>query len=111
MLMRSPLNRRDKQSHPCTNKGLSRAHIGVFHGIATGLRHGHDPAIVQDLLAHGLLRPTAEGYELPEAIAEQLADRVERTAAEINTEADRDQPPLSFRAKDPLCSSSKFSLL
>ena len=90
--MRSQLNCRDEPSHPCTNKGLSRAHIGVFHSIATGLRHGHDPAIVQDLLAHGLLRPTAGGYELPEAIAEQLADWVERTAAEINTEADRDQP-------------------
>jgi hypothetical protein len=90
--MRNRIKCRDKPSHPCTNKGLSRAHIGVFHSLATGLRHAHDPAIVQDLLAHGLLRPTAGGYELPKAIAEQLANWVTLTAAEINAEADWDQP-------------------
>ena len=74
----------DPPSHPCADKGLSAAHIGVFHGIATGLRHGHDPAIVQDLLAHGLLCTAAGGYTVPEAIVEQLADWLEWTAADFN---------------------------
>src|SRR5262245_18180150 len=87
MLKRSRPNWRDKPSHPCANKGLSRAHSRVFHGIATGRHHGHDLAIVRDLLAHGLLRPMVGGCKLPEAIAEQLVDWVERTAAEINAEA------------------------
>ena len=37
----------DMPSHPCVDKGLSAAHIRVFHGITTGLRRGHNPIIVQ----------------------------------------------------------------
>jgi hypothetical protein len=77
-------------SHPCADKGLSAAHIRAFHGIATGLRHGHDPAIIADLLAHGLLQGDTACYTMPEAIIEQLADWVELTATEINTESDRE---------------------
>jgi uncharacterized protein YfaS (alpha-2-macroglobulin family) len=56
------------------------------------LRDGlHDPAIVQDLLVHGLLRAEAGSYVVPEAIVEQLADWIERTAADMNAELDGDQ--------------------
>ena len=77
----------DMPSHPCADKGLSAAHIRAFHGIATGLRQGHHPAIVGDLLAHGLLQGDAATYTLPEAIVEQLAHWIERTAAEMNADA------------------------
>jgi hypothetical protein len=73
-------------SHPCADKGLSPAHIRAFHGIATGLRRGHDAAIIQDLLAHGLLQGDPGSYTVPEAVARQLADWIELTAAEINAE-------------------------
>jgi hypothetical protein len=71
-------------SHPCTDKGLSGAHIRVFHGITTGLRRG----LVQDLLAHGLLQGDAVSYAVPKALVEQLADWVEPTAVAINAEFD-----------------------
>jgi hypothetical protein len=75
-------------SHPCADKSLSAAHIRAFHGIATGLRRGHDPAIIRDLLAHGLLQGDDGNYTVPEAVAAQLADWIELTAAEINAEYD-----------------------
>jgi hypothetical protein len=81
----------DAPSHPCAEKGLSTAHIRVFHGIATGLSRGHDPAIVQDLLAHDLVRAEAAGYVIPEAILGQLARWIEQTAAEINARVEADQ--------------------
>ena len=74
----------DMPSHPCADRGLSAAHIRAFHGIATGLRRGHDPTILQELLAHDLLRGDAATYTVPEPILEQLADWIEQTAAEMN---------------------------
>jgi hypothetical protein len=78
----------DMPSHPCAEKGLSLAHIRVFHAIATGLRHGHDPAIVQDLLAHSLVRGGAASYVVPNAIVEQLADWIEWTAGQMDRQED-----------------------
>ena len=78
-------------SHPCADKGLSATHIRVFHGIATGLRRGHDPTIVQDLLTHGMLQGDATTYTVPKAIVEQLADWIELTAVEMNAEFDRNR--------------------
>lgn len=79
----------DMPSHPCADRGLSAAHIRAFHGIATGLRRGHDPIILQDLLTHGLLQGDAATYTVPETIVEQLADWIERTAAEMYAEINR----------------------
>jgi hypothetical protein len=70
--------------HPCADKALSRAHVRVFHGIATGLRGGHDPIVVQDLLAQGLLQGDAAPYRIPDAIMDRLVAWIERTAAEMN---------------------------
>ena len=39
--------------------------------------------MVQDLLAHGLLQGDAAAYSVPDPVAEQLADWVERTAGGI----------------------------
>jgi hypothetical protein len=76
-------------SYPCVDKGLSAAHIRVFHGITTGLRRGHNPTIVQDLLAHGLLQGDATCYTVPEAIVARLVDWIELTAAQMDVEFDR----------------------
>jgi hypothetical protein len=76
-------------SHPCVDKGLSAAHIRVFHGITTGLRRGHNPTIVQDLLAHGLLQGDKTCYTVPDAIVARLVDWIEMTAAQMDAEFDR----------------------
>jgi hypothetical protein len=78
----------DRTHHPCIDQGLSQDHIRVFHAIATGLRDGHDPAIVQDLLAHGLLRSETDGYIVPEPVATQLADWIAWTAAQMARDVD-----------------------
>jgi hypothetical protein len=92
MTLHATQRRFDASPHPCVEKGLSAAHMRVFHAIATGLRHGHDPAIVQDLFAYGLLRAAAGGHSVPEVVIEQLADWIEWTVGDMERQKDGTNP-------------------